>query len=218
MFKIVLFDLDGTLTNPKEGITKSVQYALKDAGIIENDLKKLIGFIGPPLQKEFEIRYGFSEEQSKRALQKYRERFSVTGLFENEVINGIPDLLKKLKERNIKLAVATSKPEVYTLRILEKFDLLKYFDCVTGSELDGRRIDKKEVIEEVFSRLRLSEKNKKSAIMVGDRSHDIIGAKKNGIKSIGVKFGFAKENELEDAGADYIVDTVDEIYKIIIEN
>lgn len=218
MYNIILFDLDGTLTNSKEGITKCVQYALKHFEIDEPDLDKLTCFIGPPLLNGFMEEYGFDENKSRLAVEKYRERFSEIGLFENEVYAGIEDLLEELISQGKVLAVATSKPGVYTERILEKFNLKKYFKVVVGSELDGTRNNKGEVIKEVIKQLQLSEEELLTTIMVGDRNHDIFGAKSCGIHSIGVEFGFAEENELELAGADYIVDSVSELKKFLINN
>mgnify|MGYP006386712829 FL=1 len=127
-YSTILFDLDGTLTDPKEGITKSIQYGLSKMGIIENDLEKLTSFIGPPLSQSFMEYYNFSKEEAKQTLQFYRERFSVTGLFENEVYDGIEELLKNLKQSNYRLAVATSKPTVFAKRILDYFKLSQYLE------------------------------------------------------------------------------------------
>ena len=157
MYKYILFDLDGTLTNPKEGITKCVQYALKYFNINEPNLDNLTKFIGPPLHESFERFYNFSKEDAKLAVEKYRERFSTIGLFENGVYDGIKELLEALKREGKILAVATSKPEVFSLRILEKYELKDYFDIICGSELDGRRTIKAEVIEEVFNILHLKD-------------------------------------------------------------
>ncbi len=201
--KYVLFDLDGTLTDPKEGITKSVQYALKKFGI-EADCDDLLCFIGPPLEDSFVEYYGFEREKAKLAVDYYRERFGTIGLFENSVIDGIPEVLKQLKDRNMVLAVATSKPTVFATQICDKYDLSKYFDVILGSELDGTRVKKHEVIEDVLQMLHCP---LEEAIMVGDRKHDIIGAKAVGIKSIGVEFGYAEEGELKEVGADFIIDT-----------
>lgn len=214
MFDYILFDLDGTLTDPKEGITKCVAYALSYFGI-EEDPNKLIEFIGPPLAESFEKYYGFSNEDAKRAVEIYRERFNPIGKFENRVLDGVVNMLETLKAQGKILAVASSKPEVFVKQILDKFELSKYFTAVVGSELDGTRVDKAEVIKEAFLRLKLTEEQKKNTIMVGDRLHDVIGAEKNGIKCVGVEFGYAKENELIDAGANYICDTVEEALQIL---
>ncbi len=218
MYQYILFDLDGTLTNSKEGITKCVQYALKHFNIIEEDLEKLVPFIGPPLVNSFETFYGMSREDALTATEQYRVRFKDIGLFENYPYEGIDVLLEKLVKSGKTLAVATSKPEIFTHRILEKFDLAKYFTVVAGSEIDGTRNEKSEVIEEAFRRLKLSESDKNNAIMVGDRLHDVIGAKKFGIPVIGVQYGFAEEGELLKNGADYIVNTVEELGDFLLKN
>ncbi len=201
MADYVLFDLDGTLTDPKEGITRCVQYALAKFGIAA-DCDELIPFIGPPLQASFREFYGMSEEESTRAVAFYRERFSDIGLFENKVYPSIPDVLSELRRRGKTLAVATSKPTVYSVRICEKFGLSQYFDHIIGSELDGRRVEKADVIEEA---LRVLGCSAAQAVMIGDRKFDILGAHQCGLKAVGVRYGYAADNELEDAGADAIV-------------
>jgi len=214
MFKIILFDLDGTLTDPKEGITKSVQYALEKMGYSEPDLDKLTTFIGPPLIDTFVEQYGMTVSEATQSVQKYRERFSTLGLFENFVYPGIPKLLEELSLSGAILALATSKPEVYSLKIMEKFDLMKYFNCIVGSGLNGELVDKAAVITEVFKRL--NSDNFSSAVMIGDRKYDIVGAKKNNINSIGVKYGYGSETELKEAGADYIVNTVTDLRDFLL--
>lgn len=206
-YSIILFDLDGTLTDPKEGITKSIQYALNKMGIIENDLEKLTPFIGPPLLQSFMEVYNFSEEEANQTLQFYRERFSVTGLFENEVYEGIEELLSNLKQSNYRLAVATSKPTVFAKRILDHFELSQYFEVIVGSELDGTRTAKGEVIAEVLKQMNIEE-DKVHSVMIGDRKHDMIGALENGIDCIGVTYGYGSQEELNKANATYIVHSV----------
>lgn len=212
MKKYLLFDLDGTLTDPKEGITKSVQYALNKFEIYE-DCENLIPFIGPPLLDSFMDFYNFDEEKANLAIKYYRERFSRVGLFENSPIDGIIDVLKKLKESGYVMAVATSKPTDFAVPICDKFKLSEYFDLILGSELDGRRSKKSEVISEVLKRLNASPDE---AIMIGDRKHDIIGAKENNMDSIGVTFGYAKDGELEDAGANFIVNEPYELLSCLL--
>lgn len=215
MYQVVLFDLDGTLTDPMEGITKSVQYALDYYGIHEHDLNRLKKFIGPPLRESFMKFYGFDSEKAEEAIGKYRERFSVTGLFENSVYDGIYELLVALKCQNKILALATSKPRVFAERILLHYELMPFFDIVVGSELDGTRDRKEEVIEEVLRQI--PEEMAGKIVMVGDRKHDIIGAKLNHLPSIGVRFGYAEEGELEEAGATYIVESVAALHKLLCD-
>ncbi len=206
MFDLILFDLDGTLTDPKEGITNCVKYALQHFGIEENDEATLLSFIGPPLYDSFRELYGFSHDDANLAVEKYRERYSVTGLFENAVLDGAAEILKALKNAGKITALATSKPLVFAQRIVEKYGLSEYLDYVVGADLKGGINYKDEVINEV---LRLANPGDLSkVVIVGDRKHDVLGAKKCGISSIGVKCGYAEENELEDAGADFVFDNL----------
>lgn len=214
--KYILFDLDGTLTDPFLGITQSVQYALKHFGIHTDDLKELSKFIGPPLMDSFQEYYNFSEDQSREAVEKYRERFADTGIYENEIYSGIKGLLKDLKEDGRHLYIATSKPEIYAKRISDYFDITKYFSQITGSMLDGTRVDKSEVIKHIFDTAEIG--SKEDSIMVGDRMHDIVGAQKNGIDSIGVSYGYGGPHELEKAGATYVVDTVEKLRDILMNS
>ena len=220
MYQYILFDLDGTLTDPKEGICKSVQFALHQMGIEETDLDKLEPFIGPPLLDSFMYYYEMTEEEAEKAIISYRERFSVLGMYENEVYKGIPNLLRSCKEKQIIIAVASSKPEVYVKKILEHFHLAEYFDVVVGSELDGRRTKKEEVVEEAIRRLRELKGPKPCAdntAMVGDRKFDVEGAKAFGLTSVGVEYGYAQKGELKNAGADYIAKNVSQLEKILLE-
>lgn len=212
MKKTILFDLDGTLTDPKEGITKSIQYALSKLGIYE-DCENLLSFIGPPLFDALKQTYKFDTMKATTALNYYRERYMSIGLLENSVLPGIPEVLQVLKEDGYTLAVATSKPTQIAIAICENFDLLQYFDVIIGSEMDGTRVNKAEVIAEVLKQLNASPKD---AIMIGDRKHDILGAKKVGITSIGVTFGYAEDGELEEAGADYIISSPQELLSCIV--
>lgn len=220
MFQYCLFDLDGTLTDPREGITKSVQYALKAYGIEEPDLTKLEPFIGPPLADSFMEFYGFTKEQAMKAVEIYRERFAPIGVLENEIYPGISDMLACLCEKGMKLAVASSKPGCFVHQILEHFEIEKYFDVIVGSELDGRRTAKEEVVEEALRQLNMTdmsaEEKKKNCAMVGDRKFDMEGAITHGLTGIGVRFGFAGEGELEEAGADLVVDTVEELKAVLL--
>lgn len=219
--KYLLFDLDGTLTDPKLGITSCVQYALKFFGIEEPDNDNLLSYIGPPLIESFQQYHGLTEEQAAVAVDKYRERFRDIGIFENEVIEGIDKVLAALKEKGYVLALATSKPQEFAERIMEHFDLSKYFDIEIGSGMNGERKYKADVIEAVIEKL--AEKYpdedissiKADSIMIGDRLHDIEGAKQCAIESIGVRFGYAAEGELEEAGADYIVSTPQELLELL---
>lgn len=216
VFQYLLFDLDGTLTDPKIGITTCVQYALHHFGVEEPDLDKLEGFIGPPLADSFQQFYGFNEKQAEAAIQVYRERFNTVGIYENEIYPGIPEMLVRLKNAEKKLAVASSKPTVYVQKILQHFGIEQYFDVIVGSELDGTRSQKEEVIEEALRQLCHDDKKENGkVVMIGDRKFDIQGAKEFGLISVGVSFGYAPPGELEQAGADYIVDTVAELEELL---
>lgn len=216
MYQYILFDLDGTLTNSELGITKSVQHALKKFGIEVEDRTVLRPFIGPPLGESFQVYYGMSKEESELAITYYRERFSVKGLYENEVYEGVEKMLQSLKESGKKLILATSKPEKFTMLILEHFDLLKYFDFVAGATMDGSRGEKADVIRYALEISGIEDKSE--AIMVGDRKFDILGAKENGLASIGVLYGFGDREELTEAGADYIVEKAEDIVKVLHGN
>ena len=214
MISHLLFDLDGTLTNPKEGITKCVQYALHAFGIEEPDLEKLVPFIGPPLRQSFMEFYGFSEEDALKAVDSYRERFSTIGLFENFPYPGIAAMLQKLQNQGKILAVASSKPTVFVHQILEKFALAQYFTVIEGSNMDGSRVDKKEVIAEVLQQL--GNPPADQLLMIGDRKFDVIGAREMGFACVGVRFGFAAPGELEDSGAIYVAETVQELQEYLL--
>lgn len=204
--KFMLFDLDGTLTDPQEGITNSVAYALEQYGIHVEDRSSLNKFIGPPLKDSFMEYYGFAEDRAEEAVWKYREYFNEDGIFENKVYPGIPQMLQRLNDQGKILIVATSKPTVYAKRILERFELSRYFADVQGSEMDGRRTKKEEVISYALEQNQITDNAQ--AVMIGDREHDIIGAKKCGLDSIGVLFGYGSREEMEGCGAGQIVDTV----------
>lgn len=212
-YKYIFFDLDGTLTDPHEGITNCVKYALEYFGIYEKDYSKLLRFIGPPLVWSFSEYYGFNEKKSLEAVAKYRERFGKIGIFENKVYDGVYDMLQRLVDSGHVLVLATSKPRVYAETIMKKFRLRPYFKMISGSELDGTRNDKDEVIAYAIEKLGCP---KESVIMVGDRKHDILGAKKCGIASCGVLFGYAEDGELEAAGADMIADDIDGLCRMLV--
>ena len=216
MFTHIFFDLDGTLTDPALGITNSFIHALKFYGMEIPSYEELCKLIGPPLPYSFQTTFGLSHEKAMEAVAKYREYFSTKGLFENKVYDGIPELLQTLKEKGKHLVVATSKPEEYSIKIIEHFGLAKYFDFVCGSLMDESRSKKDEVIAYALERCGLGEGDKKNVLMVGDRFHDIEGAKKNNLKSCGVLFGYGTRSELEESGADFIAESVAELSKIII--
>lgn len=216
IYEFILFDLDGTLTDPKVGITKSVQYALAKYDIKVDDLEELESFIGPPLGESFKEFYSFTDEEARQAIEYYREYFSEQGIFENEVYPQIPRLLEELKKKDKVLIVATSKPTVFAKKILEYFNLENYFDLVMGSNLDGTRTYKAEVIQYAFSELGIEDLNK--AVMIGDRKHDVIGGNKNGIDTIAVTYGYGSYEELKDVNPTYFADSIKDILDIIVHD
>lgn len=216
MFQSILFDLDGTLTDAAPGITNSVKYALSKFGIDETDDNKLRKFLGPPLISSFMEFYGFSKEKAQKAVEYYREYFVPHGIFENEVYSGIPKLLQKLKADGKTLIIATSKPETFAVQIAEHFEIDSYFDLIAGSNLDNTRSKKAQVIEYALETLGILDRA--HAVMIGDREHDIKGAKKTGLRSIGVLYGYASSGELENAGADFTANSPEELYTIISSN
>ena len=215
LFDVVLFDLDGTLTDPKQGITSCVQYALADIGIDEPDLDNLEDFIGPPLKEHFIERYSLDESTAKACVDKYRERYNPVGVYENKMYEGIDKVLETLKERGIKLAVASSKPTMLVNVVLEHFGLMKYFDVVAGSELDGTRTRKSDVIRYAFELLDEKGLSHERPIMVGDRKHDVIGAREAGIPCMAVAYGYGPVEELTAEHPDFIVKKVSDIADII---
>lgn len=214
--KVILFDLDGTLTDPGIGITNSVMYALEKFGITVSDRSELYKFIGPPLMQSFEEYYGLDKGEAERAVALYREYFRDKGIFENQLFTGITELLKRLKAQKKMVVLATSKPEIYAVQILEHFQLDRYFDVVSGSMMNGERTDKGEVIAWAIQLIKEKrEYTVDDMVMIGDREHDVIGAKKNHISSIGVLFGYGSEREFKESGADAVVSTVSELYEVL---
>ncbi len=200
-YDFILFDLDGTLTDSAEGIVNSVVYALERKGIPYTSKQELRRFVGPPLQASFREYCGFSEEEAKEAVRIFREYFTEKGIYENTVYEGVPEMLQALYESGFTLAVATSKPEAFAKQILERFDLAKYFTVIAGASMDGT--DKPTVIRQTLSRLHTEPSSR--VLMVGDREHDIFGAKEVGVSSLGVLYGYGSEKELKEAEADGII-------------
>jgi phosphoglycolate phosphatase len=213
-YEVFLFDLDGTLTDPKAGIVNSILYALDKLGIPETGPKYLEKFIGPPLLESFKKYYGFSDEKARQAVSYYREYFADKGIFENNIYEGIDDILTKLDELGCQLILATSKPTIYAERILEHFRLHQYFDLVVGSNMDLTRTSKVEVIEEVLDSIVLSSKD--CCVMIGDREDDIRGAKSSGIDSVAVTYGYGSPGELHDVAPTYTVHTVSELNSLLL--
>lgn len=214
MRDVILFDLDGTLTDPGLGITNAVMYALRRYGIEPESREALYPFIGPPLAESFSRHFGFDDAKAHEAIGVYREYFKDTGIFENEVYDGVPRMLETLRKAGKTLAVASSKPEEFVRRILVYFGLGESFAFAGGSAMNETRIAKAEVIEYVLSSLGA---DRGRAIMVGDREHDILGAKQAGLPSVGVLYGYGSRAEFEAAGADRIAATVEELTELLLE-
>ena len=208
--KAILFDLDGTLTDSGEGIINCVKLALNHYGIKVDNEESLRVFIGPPLQKTF-VEFGIPKEEVDNAIKIYRDRYIPIGKFENRPYDGIRKLLVKLRDSGCKLYVATSKPEETALEILDHFDMTKYFDIVCGASFDVSRHSKDKVIEYLLERIG----EKIDAVMVGDTAFDVLGAKANGIPTVGVSWGFGKVADMVEAGAIGIANTMDELYDLL---
>lgn len=215
-YEYLFFDLDGTLTDSAEGITNCIEYALNKFGISVNDKSELNRFLGPPLVPAFMEFYGFSEKDANQAVAYYRERFQDVGIFENRVYDGIPKLLHSLKSKGYKSVIATSKPEQFAKRIVDHFELADCFLLVAGATFDGKISTKSEVIAHAISSLNIE--NHSRILMIGDRHHDVEGAKAFGMDSLGVLYGYGNRKELEDAGATYIAKNVSDIEAIIETN
>lgn len=211
--KAVIFDLDGTIINSEEGITKCVQYALRSFGIEEPDLKKLLCFIGPPLDPVFREKYGMTYDESWQAVEKYRERFDVEGIFECTIYDGVAETIRQLKEMGCLLAVASSKPEEACKRIIEHFGLESYFTFVAGSTLDGSVSTKEEVLEMLYQRMEGI--SKEDMCLIGDTKYDVLGANVFKIPCIGVSYGFGTREELLNAGAAVVCEDIREVVKYI---
>lgn len=212
--KYIFFDLDGTLTDPMEGICKAAAKGLAHFGI-EKDYKDLTYFIGPPLMDTYRDCFGMSGEQAKEAVRVFRAYFQPIGIYENQIYPGIETMLKHLEEADCYLAMATSKPEPMAEIVLEHFKIRSYMKLVAGSTMDETRTKKSEVLQYAIDRLGLSDLSE--AVMVGDRSYDVLGAKAFGMKSVGVLYGYGSREELEEAGADYIVESVEELETLLLQ-
>jgi phosphoglycolate phosphatase len=210
----ILFDLDGTLTNPREGIVNSILFALKKLRIREDHINKLDSFIGPPLRDSFAKRYNLNDAMADKAMLYYREYYSAKGIFENILYPGIIEMLELLVSNKYQLYVATSKPTVYAIEVLKHFKLDTYFNATIGCHLDNTRTDKTEIIAHVISTFGLLAKR---SIMIGDRKHDIIGAKNNSLKTVGVTYGFGSLEELILHNPDFIVNDCKEIKDLFLE-
>ena len=211
-YKNILFDLDGTLTDPYLGITNAVKYSLRKFGIEENNENTLRALIGPPLETSFMEFYQFDINKTKTAIGYYREYFSEKGIYENKLYPGIEDVLAKIKDRNKTIILATSKPAIFASKILKYFNIDKYFYDMTGSNLDGTLGEKDEIIKYIMEKHDLKPE---TTIMIGDRKYDISGAHKNNIHSIAVMYGYGSKEELEQSNPTYFCENVPDILEII---
>ncbi|HEM5052517.1 HAD family hydrolase [Streptococcus suis] len=213
MYQTILFDLDGTLTDSGQGILNSVAYALEKMGIEEPDTANLNRFIGPPLYESFSRFYQLSPEDTQSAVDAFRVYFKEKGMFENQLYPGIISLLEELRTAGKTLVIATSKPEIFAKQILEHFGIAHYFDVIAGASLDSSRISKADVIGYAINQL---EAFPKHAVMIGDREHDIEGARMHQLPAIGVLYGYGSKQEFEKAGATMIVETVQDLKKVLL--
>ena len=211
--KYILFDLDGTLTDSREGIINSIEHALRYYNIKVEDRNTLIPFLGPPLVDSFRRYFGFDQEKADEAVVHYREYFSVKGLLENQVYDGVEELLKTLRNRKYELLLATSKPEVYAKRIMDHFGLSQYFTFIGGASMDESRCRKADVIRYVLESNQITDLS--LVMMVGDRDQDVNGARAIGTEVIGVLYGYGSLEELQGAGADYIARTPMDVVRIL---
>ena len=213
-YKTAIFDLDGTITDSGPGIMNAIRYAVKKRGLPDVPEEVLRSFIGPPLKEQFRSVFGLSDDEGTIMVATYREYYGEKGIFENRVYDGVPEVFQKLQEAGVRILMATSKPEKYAKQIAEHFGFAKYFDFIGGACMDGRRTDKHDVIEYVIDSCKVCREN---TVMIGDRRHDMIGASKAGIRSIGALYGYGSRDELEKAGADMIAVTPDDISKLILQ-
>lgn len=212
-YSVVLFDLDGTLTDSSDGIIKSLQYSAVSMGRPEPDYKSLIPYVGPPISIVMEEYFHYPPLEQKQAIAFYRERYHAVGMYENKIYDGVLPLLHLLKQQHKTLAIATSKPEVFALKIADHFHFTEYFQCICGGSLDSKQNTKERIIKNVLNTLQVHDLP--SIVMIGDRKYDIEGAKRNGIASLGVLFGYGSSEELAQAGADYLVETPLDILKYV---
>jgi phosphoglycolate phosphatase len=212
--RAVLFDLDGTLTDPKAGITRSIQHALRKRGRPVPHADALEGLIGPPLEHSFRSHFAMTPAEARQAVEDYREYFAERGLYENELYPGIPELLAELRRSGLRLGLATSKPTVFAERILTHFEIAPHFECVVGSFLDGRRVEKAEVIADALAAL--PGVTRAGALHVGDRRHDVDGARANGIGAIAVGWGYGTREELTLAEPQALVDSVPALRRLLL--
>lgn len=212
MYKTILFDLDGTLTDPYMGITNGIMYALDKMGMDIPPREELKSFIGPPLIDEFQRKYSMTLADAERSAAFYREYYTDKGLFENRVLDGAEEILKAVRDSGRRVYLATSKPDVMAVRILEHFGLLEYFDFVGAARLDGSIRTKTQVLQNILNETGCTAEE---CILVGDRMHDILGAHEVGMKCIAVMVGYGSREEFSQYGADFVAETLAEVMNFI---
>lgn len=213
MYQTIIFDLDGTLTDPSVGIINSISYALDKMSLLLPEEEELLSFIGPPLQESFSKFFHLSANDCQKAIGYYREYFSQKGIFENMLYPEVIEVLTELKASGKQLLVATSKPELFAIQILEHFSLSDFFDCIAGASMDSSRNKKADVITRALEMAQISDSG--TCIMIGDRKHDILGAQAHQMDAVGVLYGFGSRTELENTGATYIINQLEELPKLI---
>ena len=214
-YKAVLFDFDGTLVDTSEGVFNSILYSLEHFGIKETDMSRLDYFVGPPLWHSFMHQYNVDNVTADEMVEKYREHYKVTGLYQSKLYDGMEEALKTLYDNGVKIAVASSKPEVFITELLNKFNVMKYFSFISAITFKEKNADKKIIIENAVKGLGL--KMTDGILMVGDRHFDIVGANQNNIDSVGVLYGFGSKEEFEEAGATYTIETPSELKNIVFK-
>ncbi len=212
MYKNIMFDLDGTVTDSGRAIMSSVEYALSHFGLTDQPIEKLHTFIGPSLFDSFEREYNMSEEDCNKAVSLYRSIYEKERMYDVDIYDGIPELLDELKKSGHTVLLITSKPLVFSEKILEKIGLAKYFDHMVGPDLSDHSSDKKRLIEKAVDEFGLK---KNECVMIGDTRYDIIGAVEAGVDSIAVTYGYGKNEEMKEAGATYMADSVQEVAGIL---
>lgn len=214
-YETILFDLDGTLTDSGEGITNSVAYALDSFGFKYESLKQLECFIGPPLKEQFMKFCAVDEKVGEKLVEKYREYYGEKGIYQNKLYKGADEMLKKLKKNGKKIILTTSKPEKYALIILKYFKIYDLFDFCAGALMTNSRTEKSAVIEYALGNIGHIDKSK--TVMVGDRMHDIIGAREHGIDTVGVLYGYGTKKELCEHGAVEVCESVKELCNLLMQ-
>ncbi len=210
----IFFDLDGVISDSKEGITKSVDYAMQKFGVKASSPDEYLSFVGPPLMNQFQNVCGFDEKKAQKAVEYYREYYTKTGIFENSMYAGMDNVLKMLHQKGVKILLATSKPTEFARQIIDRYGILSYFDDVCGSSMDNSRTKKEDVISYAMEKNGLQ--NPDAILMVGDRKHDIIGARACKMDCVAVEYGYGSHEEFLEYHPRYMVSDMDELYRLLV--